>query len=88
MSPGIPQKVEAARKNECCEGVYAGRVQKHKSGACGNLQCFEPSFGSNSSVYRRPPWMLKDGRSRSQLQSRPAETILHLSELAVVSVTP
>src|SRR6266849_3078698 len=87
-SPGIPQKVGAARKSECCEGVYAGTVQKHKSGACGNLQGFEPSIGCDPSVYRRPPWMLKDGRSRSQLQSRPVETILHLSELVVVSMTP
>jgi len=31
--------------------------------------------------------MLKDGRSRSQLQSRPVETILHVSEFAVVSIT-
>src|SRR5207302_938270 len=37
-SHGVPQKVEAARKNTCCEEVYAGTVLKHKSRACGNLQ--------------------------------------------------
>src|SRR6267378_2511061 len=57
----IPQKVEAARKNNCCERVYVETVQKHKSGACGNLPCFEPSFGCNPSVCRNAPRMLKDG---------------------------
>ena len=60
-SPGIPQKVGAARKNNCCEEVYAETVQKHKSVACGNLQCFESSFGCNPSVCRNAPPMLKDG---------------------------
>src|SRR5258708_3643374 len=60
-SHGVPQEVEAARKNNCCEGVYAEMVRKHKSGACGNLRNFEPSFGSNPSVCKNAPRMLHNG---------------------------
>src|SRR5216683_895826 len=66
-SHGIPQKVGAARKNLCCEGVYAETVQKHKSRACGDLKCFEPSFECNPSVYGNAPRMLRDGWARRQL---------------------
>src|SRR6267378_167293 len=62
-SQRIPQKVEAARRSECCEGVYAETVQKYKSGACGNFQCFEPSFGCNSSAYGNAPRRAGEWRS-------------------------
>src|SRR6266851_7040311 len=64
---GIPHKVEAARKIKCCEEVYAETVQKHKSRACGDLKCFEPSFECNPSVYGNAPRMLRDGWARRQL---------------------
>jgi hypothetical protein len=46
---------------KCCEEVYAGTVQKHKSRACGNLRVFESSFGCNPSVRGNAAPMLDDG---------------------------
>jgi hypothetical protein len=67
-SHGIPQMVGAARKNKCCEGVYAETVQKHKSGVCGKLPCFEPSFGCISSVYGNAP---REAREPGKCRFRP-----------------
>src|SRR5216684_2219609 len=60
-SHGIPQNVEMARSDKCCEGVYVGTASKHKSDARGNLRQFEPSFACRQSVYRIEPSTLKCG---------------------------
>src|SRR6266851_8188645 len=52
-SRGIPQKVGAARNNKYCGGVYAGRVQKHKSHVCGNLPALRTKFWMQSIGLRK-----------------------------------
>ena len=60
-------QVEAARKNNCCEEVYVGTLQKHKSRTCGNFWTFESLFECHEFVYTIETSTLKLGEPRSQL---------------------
>src|SRR5258708_6794772 len=51
--PASQESLEGLRwlaKKECCGGVYAAKVRKHKAGACGNLLRLQQSFKCDPSV--------------------------------------
>jgi hypothetical protein len=44
------KRLRRLAKANCCDRVYAEKVQKYKSGVCGNLPYLEQSFGCNAST--------------------------------------